>query len=160
MQPLIMIMLIGVAAAAMGTGFLTNTFTLNVQQLAVEETDITSPVTTVNVDFVLSKAIVGTHTDLGSIDGAANDTHFHNLIQVCKVHTDSNLEAGSTIICKLSDDDDDIIAEGKTVLAADYSASGAAILVTIGQTAFHFSNDVQEVHDVKIVILGNSTNGT
>jgi len=155
-----MITLIGVAAAAMGTGFLTNSFDINVQQLAVNETDLVSPVSTVNVDFVLTKTVDGTHSDLGDLSGTADDTHFHNLIDECKVHTPQSLEANSVIICKLTDDDEDIVAEGKTVLYADYTGSSAAFTIKISQTAYHFSNDVQEIHDVKIVVLGNSTNGS
>ena len=162
MQPLIMITLIGVAAAAMGTGFLTNSFDINVQQLAVNETDLVSPVSTVNVDFVLSKAEAAAHNNLGNAGAhtTADDTHFHNFIDECRVHTPQSLATGAVIICKLTDDDRDVVAEGKTKLIADYTGSNGVLVIKIDQTAYHFSHDVQEVHDVKIVVLGNATDKT
>ena len=147
MQPLIILALVGVAGMAMGTGFLTNTFNLNVQDLGVAETNLASPIDAATIDLVLSKVKNSLH------DGGAAVTHFHNVIKQCSFHSPSGLGAGSTIICKLTDADDNVIAEGKTVLAAVYDGSGAGFLITIGQTAFHLSNDVQEVHDVKIVVL-------
>ena len=156
MQPLIMITLLGVAAAALGTGFLSTNFDLTVQQLGVQEADLTSPVKTVAVDLELFKTKVGPHIDLGGIGGTAPQTHFHNIIKDCSFHSFTTLNPGTTIICKLTDDDNDVIAEGKVILTTTetFSGSSSGFLIPIQQTVFHFSNDVQEVHDVKIVILG------
>ncbi len=156
MQPLIMITLLGVAAAALGTGFLSTSFNLDVQDLGVQETDLASPVNTVNVDLELFKTRVGAHGDLGGVGGNSPQTHFHNIIDDCSFHTPTTLSGGTTIICKLTDDDEDVIAEGKVILTTtqSYTGSSAGFLIPIEQTVFHFSNDVQEVHDVKIVILG------
>jgi len=152
MQPLIMITLLGVAAAALGTGFLTTGFDLTVQQLGVQEEDLTSPVNTVAVDLELTKLEVASHDDLGGLGGHSPQTHYHNVIDECSFHAANNLKKDTTIICKLTDDSDDVIAEGKLILATAYLKSQVTF-IPIQQTAFHFANDVQEVHDVKIVVL-------
>lgn len=155
MQPLIMITLLGVAAAALGTGFLTTGFDLTVQQLGVQEEDLTSPVNTVAVDLELFKTRVSSHHDEGGKGGESLNTHFHNIIDKCSFHTPTTLPEGTTIICKLTDDSNDVIAEGIAVVGAfGYTGSSGAFFIDITQTVFHFSNDVQEVHDVKIVVLG------
>ena len=153
MQPLIMITLLGVAAAALGTGFLTTGFDLTVQQLGVQEEDLTSPVNTVAVDLELTKLEVASHDDLGGVGGHSPQTHFHNIIDKCSFVAASNIPKDSKIVCKLTDADDDVIAEGKLVLLTAY-ITPAITFIPIQQTVFHFANDVQEVHDVKIVVLG------
>jgi len=149
-----MITLLGVAAAALGTGFLSTGFTLNVQNLGVQETDLVSPVSTVNVDLELLKVETGMHPDQGGVGGNSPQTHFHNIIDKCSFHTPTTLSKTTVIICKLTDDDDDVIAEGKLTLITTYVGSSGGLFVPITQTVFHFSNDVQEIHDVKIVVLG------
>ena len=145
MQPIVWIVIVGIASAALGTGFLTTDFSLNVQSLGVQETDLTSPVDTVNIDFVISK--VKGPNSLGK-------TVFKNKIIECIFHTPWNHGKGSTIICKLTDDDDDVIAEGKVILTTAYTGSSGSLFVPITQVAFTNANEVQEVHDVKIVVLG------
>ena len=147
MQPIIMLALVGVAAMAMSMGFLTNTFVLNVQTLGVAEEDLISPIKTANVDLELTRLTAGP-------DGDATRTHYHNVIHQCSFHTFTTLGTGSTIICKLTDLDDDVIAEGKVVLARTLTGSSNYMLIPISQQAYPFSHDVQKVHDVKIVVLG------
>ncbi len=146
-----MFALVGVAAMAMSMGFLSNTFFLNVQTLGVAETDLRSPIKTANVDLEIVKHPSGPDAD-------STNNHYHNVIDFCSFHTPTNLGKGSTIICKLTDADDDVIAEGKTVLQRAYTGSNPYFLVKIVQTAFPWSNDVQNVHDVKIVVLGPKPN--
>ena len=147
MQPVIMFALIGVAALATSVGFLNNTFVLNVQNLGVAETDLASPIKVANIDLELLKMTAAPDTD-------STRTHFHNVIDKCSFHSPEALGVGSTIICKLTDIDDDVIAEGKTVLQRAYQGSLPGFFVDISQTAYPWSNDVQKVHDVKIVVLG------
>jgi len=147
MQPVIMFALIGVAALATSVGFLNNTFVLNVQNLGVAETDLASPIQVANIDLELAKKTAAPDTD-------STRTHFHNVIDKCSFHSPEALGVGSTIICKLTDIDDDVIAEGKTVLRTPYPGSFPGFFVDISQTAYPWSNDVQKVHDVKIVVLG------
>jgi len=149
-----MITLLGVAAAALGTGFLSTSFNLTTQQLGVQEADLTSPVNTVAVDLELLKTQVSSHVDLGGLGGAAPQSHFHNIIDKCSFHAFTTLLANTTIICKLTDDSSDVIAEGQVLLTTKgYKSSSGGFFIPITQTVFHFSNDVQEVHDVKIVVL-------
>jgi len=147
MQPIIMFTLIGVAALATSVGFLNNTFVLNVQNLGVAETDLESPIKVANIDLELLKMTAARDAD-------STRTHFHNVIDKCSFHSPEPLGVGSTIICKLTDIDDDVIAEGKTVLQRAYQGSLPGFFVDISQTAYPWSNDVQKVHDVKIVVLG------
>ena len=142
-----MFALIGVAALATSVGFLNNTFVLNVQNLGVAETDLASPIKVANIDLELLKMTAAPDAD-------STRTHFHNVIDKCSFHSPEALGVGSTIICKLTDLDDDVIAEGKTVLRQPYPGSAPGFFVDISQTAYPWSNDVQKVHDVKIVVLG------
>ena len=147
MQPIIMFALIGVAALATSVGFLNNTFVLNVQNLGVAEQDLASPIQVANIDLELAKKTAAPDAD-------STRTHFHNVIDKCSFHSPQALGIGSTVICKLTDLDDDVIAEGKTVLRTPYQGSLPGFFVDISQTAYPWSNDVQKVHDVKIVVLG------
>ena len=142
-----MLALVGVAAMAMSMGFLTNTFVLNVQTLGVAEEDLISPIKTANVDLELTRLTAGP-------DGDSTRTHYHNVIDKCSFHTFTTLGTGSTIICKLTDLDDDVIAEGKVVLARTLTGSSDYMFIPIDHQAYPFSHDVQKVHDVKIVVLG------
>jgi len=144
MQPIVWIVIVGVAAVAMGTGFLSTDFSLNVQNLGVAETNLVSPINTANIDFTISK-----------VEGpnAAGQNVFKNKITKCSFHSPSTLGIGTTIICKLTDDDDDVIAEGNIVLTVIYAGSIPGLSIPISQVAFLNANDVQKVHDVKIVVL-------
>ena len=144
MQPIIWLAIVGVAAGALGTGMLSNTFFLNLQTLGVAETDLQSPIKTANIDFTLSK-ISGVH---------GQDPVYKNRIVKCSFHTPTTLGPGSTIICKLTDADNDVIAEGKIVLQKTYTGSSPYLFIPIEQVAFDDANNVQNVHDEKIVVLG------
>src|SRR3990172_5872588 len=144
MQPIIMLALVGVAAMAMSMRFLTNTFVLNVQTLGVAEEDLISPIKTANVDLELTRLVAGP-------DGDSTRTHYHNVIHQCSFHTFTTLGTCSTIICKLTDLDDDVIAEGKVVLARTLTGSSDYMFIPIDNLAYPNANDVQKVHDVKIV---------
>ena len=146
MQPIILFAIVGVAAAALSMGALSNTFPLVLQELGVSEETLSSPVTrTVMVDLELLKA----HTF--DTDGSAI---LANIIDECSFHSVEAVPKGSFIICKLTDDDSDVIAEGKIGPLSRTLAGSTITFIPITNLAFPLANDVQNVHDVKIVILG------
>jgi hypothetical protein len=144
MQPIIWLAIMGVAGMGLGMGFLAPGFTLNVQQLGAQETLLESPINTANVDFTISK-----------IEGInlAGDTVYKNRIVRCSFHTPTDLEVGSAIICKLTDKDRDIVAEGRLNLLQPLEGS-LTTYIHISQVAFPNANDVQNIEDVKIIVLG------
>jgi len=143
--------IVGVATAAMGVGFLnTNTFTLIAQDLASQEVTLVSPVDTVRVDFEITKVPQFTGTDM---NGNIVHTVFANKISACSFHSDDDLGPTAKIICKLTDMQGDIVAEGFIDLKRTYTASQKTY-IPILQEAFFNAADVQNINDVKIVILG------
>ena len=49
--------------------------------------------------------------------------------------------------------DDDVIAEGKVILAEEFVGSTSGFNISIDQIAFEAANSLQEVLDVKIIVL-------
>ncbi len=133
----------------MSMGFLAPGFTLNVQQLGAQETLLESPIKTANIDFTISK-----------IEGVnlAGDTVFKNRIVRCSFHSPTSLGVGSAIICKLTDIDRDVVAEGRLDLTSPYQGSDLTF-IPIQQVAFANANDVQNIEDVKIIVLGPKPSG-
>ena len=133
----------------MSMGFLAPGFTLNVQQLGAQETFLESPINTASIDFTISK-----------IEGVnlAGDTVFKNRIVRCSFHSPTTLEAGSVIICKLTDENGDIVAEGRLDLTSQYVGTSTTF-IPIQQVAFENANDVQNIEDVKIIVLGPKPSG-
>jgi len=148
-QPIIWLSIIGVAGIGMSMGFLAPGFTLNVQQLGAQETFLESPINTANIDFEISK-IVGVNL--------AGNTVFKNQITKCSFHSPSTIGAGGVIICKLTDKDRDIVAEGRLDLLHTYTGS-TTTFIEIQQVAFDNANDIQNIEDVKIVVLGPKPSG-
>jgi len=147
------IAIVGVATMAMGVGFLnTNTFTLIAQDLASAEVTLLSPVDTVRVDFEIAKVTQFTGTDMNG-----ENTHlvYVNKIDRCSFHSDDDLGPTSKIICKLTDMQGDIIAEGFIDLDRTYTHS-LKTYIPILQEAFFNAADVQNINDVKIIILGTN----
>jgi len=116
MQPIILLAIVGVAAVAMGTGFLGNPIDLTMVQLVgVGETDLDSPIDKANVDF----DIVRNEGEIIGPDGKPLKV-FKNLIQNCIVESnDKTILMGSKVWCKLTDEFDSIVIEGMTMLSAD-----------------------------------------
>jgi len=110
MQPIILIGLIAVAGAAMGTGFLMNTeIMLNVQNFGFGSESLFTPISDANVDLEL---VALTTQD------AMGDSIFLNVLD-CSFHYPNNVNFGglvgatpSTVICKLTDINGNVIAEG------------------------------------------------
>ena len=144
-------MIVGVVAVSVSTGLLMpGVPVFNLQNVAINEETFVTPITTANVDIEISK-----------VEGfnVQGKTVFKNRINECSFHTPSNgLGAGSTLICKLTDSDGDVIAEGKLVLANGLTPS-VVTFIPILQTAFPDANEVQNIDDIKIIILGTDPTG-
>ena len=150
MQPIAVLAIVGVVAVAMGTGFLANPIDLSmVQMLGVGETDFMSPILKANVDLdvvVLEGQILQNGESLKV---------FKNVIQNCIIESnDKTLEKGSKVICKLTDENDSVVIEGMTVLSMDVMA-GETFAVPINDPN-GILNDVRNIHDIILVILGPS----
>ncbi len=146
LPPILWIMILGVASVGLSMGFLMPEIpTFNLQGVAINEANFSTPITTANVDIEISKK-----------EGVnfAGEPVFKNRITECSFHTPSSgLGDGSTIICKLTDSDGDVVAEGKLFLPNGLDPSSVT-LIEIVQTAFFNANEVQNINDIKIVILG------
>ncbi len=148
LPPILWIMILGVASVGLSMGFLMPAIPdFNLQGVAINERSFSVPITTANVDIEISK-----------IEGVnlAGSTVFKNRINECSFHTPSSgLGDGSTIICKLTDADGDVVAEGKLLLPNGLTPSSVTF-IEIVQTAFFNANEVQNINDIKIVILGSN----
>ena len=154
MQQLLLFAIIGIGIVGMSVGFAQNAILLNVQQLGVGENFITSPISAADVDFELGKV-------QRSVDAIPNnaDDYFVNLITGCSFRTAEEIKGPATVICKLTDDRNGkdkfgaVIAEGRVELPNGLAANTRTVIPII-QTAFQDANDVQLVHDVKIIVQG------
>ena len=162
MKQLLLFAIIGTGIVGMSVGFASNTIALNVQQLGVGENFIQTPVKNADVDFELAKV-------QRSVDNIANngDDYFVNLITACSFHTAQDIPGPATVICKLTDNRNDVknadgtvtqhfggvIAEGRTFLPTGY-VHDTKLIIPIVQTIYPDANDVQNIHDVKIVVKG------
>jgi hypothetical protein len=114
------------------------------------------------------------------IDDADKDDYFNNVIKACSFHSDDSLDRFDTklglspalIICKLTNEEGLAIAEGRQILNGvqpDRERDGdqfceqrdtvlngydgsTTIRIDMCQFAFDFSHEVQEVHDIKIIV--------
>ena len=165
MKQLLLFAIIGTGIVGMTMGFASNTIDLNVQQLGVGEEFIGTPITTANVDFELAKVERG----LGTASNELDD-FFVNLITGCSFSTGETFAGPARVICKLTDgsgitpDQTDVDAFGKVIAEgfldlpigypdATLCPNGRCV-IPITQTAFDDSNDVQNIHDVKIIVKG------
>ena len=180
MQPIIILGAVVVAAALIGTGFLGNggNIALWVQSLGWGEQDLQAPISHAYIDLNLKKIRNDNNTPESNLDD-----YFDNVISSCSFHSDQSILASpienqelssGVIICKLTDERDLAIAEGRILLngvAEEECAQDAADLtnlranngylasehinIQICQFAYDGSNDVQKVTDVKIVVEGS-----
>ncbi len=150
MQPIVVLAVVGVVAIAMGTGFLANPIDLSmVQMLGVGETDFSSPIDKANVDL----DIVAFQGQI--LQNGKTLKVIKNIIQNCIIASnDKTIEKFSKVFCKLTDENDNVVIEGMTVLQMDKMA-GETFAVPINDP-FGVLNDVRNVHDIIIVILGPS----
>jgi len=171
MQPIIILGAAVVGVALLGTGFLGepwNNIELWVQELGWGERNLEAPISHAYIDLELKKEINDNMTPEDD-----SDDFFNNIIKACSFHSDDSLDAlepklglsPALIICKLTNEEGLAIAEGKIILDGvgdetcpqrddpinGYRGSDT-IRIDICQTAFDFSNEVQEVHDIKIIV--------
>ncbi len=155
MQPLILLAVVGVASVTLSMGFLMPEIPIfNLQQVAINERTFSTPITTANVDIQIEKT--ESRLVMASANGLTTDhkSVFFNMIKYCSFHTPSTgLGDGSKIICKLSDADGDIVAEGN-ILLPNGLAPSERTLIPILMTAFTNANEVQNIMDIKIVVQG------
>ena len=149
MQPILLIGLVGVAAAALGTGFLMNTnIMLNVQEFGFGSETLQTPISDANVDLSI-EALPDFDIDQNPI--------FKNVIDACSFHYPDNAAYSgldhpqSEVTCKLTDINGNVIAEGTRVGSVVASQSGVAISIT--ELAFDKAHKIENVHDVTIVAL-------
>src|SRR3990172_2886132 len=122
MQPIIILGAVVVAAALIGTGFLGQggNIVLFVQSLGWGEQDLQAPISHAFIDLNLKKI----RNDAGTTNTVADD-YFDNVISSCSFHSDQDILASpqgnqelssGLIICKLTDERDLAIAEGRILL--------------------------------------------
>ena len=153
MQPIIFLAVVAVAAGAISVGFLGNTFDLSmVQLIGVGETDLETPVDKVNVDFMLGRAT--------GFSPEVNTVITRNVIAYCIIQNFDPasgsmgmaipFETGSRVICKLTDEFMNVVAEGFIIT----EAGDKKVTVHISQISFPLANDVTNIHDLQVVIQG------
>ena len=149
MQPIIFLAIIAVAAGTLGVGFLTNPIDMTMVQLVgTGMTDLASPVDKVLVDFKIEKI---------ETLGFNNIPAFKNIIAECLVQNAMPgtgapvlYTKGDTVICKLTDELNNVVAEGRNVVPNEWINK---VIVKIGQPE-GLPNNVKNVHDVIIVVKG------
>jgi len=152
MQPIVLLAIFAVAGGALSVGFLGNTIDLSmVQTLGVGETDLASDVAKANVDFVI-----------GRDTGFSNEVMTvitRNVITACVVQNYDPVSmmptvflSGSKVICKLTDEFNNVVAEGNTIT----TVGDKQVTVTIDMLASPLANDVTNIHDLVIVVQGPS----
>ena len=140
---LITIAIVGVAITAMGVGFMGQMLNLMVQGLITGETQLPAPITKALVDFKIVKTLG--HNAFG--------TNFKNVITECIVQSPlKQIDSGSTIICKLTDMNHNVVAEGRKLL--DHTLrTNVATHVHINDPGLTHTN-VKNINDVILVVQG------
>ena len=149
MQPLIGLAIVGVAVGALGVGFLDNDIDLTdmVQQFGVGEATIETPATSAYIDFW----IVRSSFPVGQTEKT------RNIIEDCIVQASAKLLKDSTIICKLTDIDSNVVAEGSKKLTTFLATKvPTKVPVTMYVNGNALDADVTNIHDVQLVIIGPS----
>ena len=145
MQFIVFLAIAGVALTAIGAGYLTNTINLSsVQQLGVGETTLDSPVTTAYVDF----NIQAIHGQMG----------FKNVITQCIMKADSDILHYSTIICKLTDINNNVVKEGKRTIFTDLPTGVRTVIPVTDPNGL--TANVKNIHDLILVVQGPRTTTT
>jgi len=137
MKPIILIVVIAIAATGIGVGSLGNTISLSVQNIGVGDEFIESPISHANIDFNIVKE-------------QGNQNNFKNVIADCIIQPDKEIAALSKVFCKLTGVNGDVVAEGVTVLQTHLNA-GSILTVPIDDPNF-INSQIQNVHDVILVV--------
>jgi len=139
MKPIFMLAIAAIAATAIGAGSLNNTIILDLQDFGVGSADIQSPISAASIDY--------------TIEAVPFEGQLKNLITFCSFHSDEEILDDFRIICKLTNIDGQVIAEGTTIDLVGYEPS-TQLQIPITVFAFDFANDVRNIHDTTIVVLG------
>ena len=142
MKPIILLSVMAIAVTGLGVGFLGNTITLDLQSLGVGEEDLVSPITNADIKFNIEK-----------IKG--NQGNFKNVIADCIIESTDIIVKDSKIFCKLTDENGNVATEGSRVLSTFLPANTPTV-IHIDDPQF-IASQVQNVHDVVLVVLGPST---
>ena len=148
MQPIILLAIAGVVATTLSMGSLMPAITnLNLQGVSINERDFSAPLTTANVG--IDVAVTTANSGETSI--------LVNLIDRCTFHVpftgEDRMGQGSKVICKLSDHNGMIVAEGSRDGPFSPSTNYDIMIDTVATT---FANEIQNIDDVKIIILGTN----
>ena len=147
---MIIFAVMAIAATGLSVGFLSNTINLTVQNLGVGDQDLESPITNASIDLNVGAFLVD--PDFTPDTG---DEFFANVIDECSFHSGENINGTNIeIICKLTDINGTAVAEGSLLLPFGYTASTTEF-INITSTAYTGANDVTNIHDVTVVVLGN-----
>jgi hypothetical protein len=154
MRPILIFAIAAIAASAVGVGALNNNITLLVQQFGVGSQEIQTPIDEAKVDFEITPVTVVDEKD-------PNNNIIKNLITGCSFHSDETIEADGDelttndprVICKLSNAEGKIVAEGTLLLPNGYTPSDREI-IKMDTYAFPGSNDFRNIHDVHIIVVG------
>ncbi len=135
-----MLAIVAIAATAIGAGSLNNEIVLTLQDFGVGSADIESPISAASIDY--------------TIEAVPVEGQLKNLITFCSFHSDQSMDDGFRIICKLTNIDGQVIAEGD-IEGEAYTGSDR-LFIDIDTFAFDFANDVRLIHDTTIVVLGEN----
>ena len=152
MQPLIVLAVVGVAVGALGIGFLDNDIDLTgmVQQFGVGEATIESPASAAYIDFVIEKT-------LGKVAQNGKQIKvFKNIISACILQVDQKLVIETTIICKLTDINANVVIEGQKELITHLKTKVPTVVPIVFTGSGSPTNLVNNIHDVQLVIIGPS----
>ncbi len=141
MKPIILLAVMGIAVTGLGAGFLGNTITLDVQSLGVGETDLASQIDDATIKF--------------NIDAfRGNQGFIKNVISDCFVESPQLIVEDSTIWCKLTDENGNVVVEGSRVLPADLPINTPTVIPIDDPNKL--LSLVQNIHDVILVVQGPS----
>ena len=145
--PIIWLVVVVIGASVLSTGFLMPQIGwFNLQGVSVNERDFSAPLDHANVDIEITKLEAKVAGDISV---------FKNLISACSFHTPDpgGLGPGSTVICKLTDFQKNVVAEGRIDFPNGLAKSERTIII-IDQTAFKRANEIQNINDIKLIVLG------
>ena len=135
-------MAVAAAAIAMSVGYMGNDIDLSmVQSLGVGDTDLASPVQSIDISIRVDRTF-----GLISAD-------FKDFIVDCVFSSPSEVESGSTLICKLITDENHIVAEGRKVLST-FLPQNSPTVIPIDMTASENSNQLGGIVDIIIIVQG------
>ena len=160
MQPILILAIAAVAVAATSVGFLGGNIDVTVQDLGVGSATIESPISSAFIDLEVSVfPALGVDPNTGAVISI-----FKNVVSACSFHSNEDIPGQDIIIiCKLTDWNHQVIAEGSIVLPNGYTGSTRHIIPICQDhegddacLAFEASNLVTNVDDVTIVVIGDN----